>query len=259
MDLNYFKYLKRLALNYKLYIEMRVRLLIFNIYWYNTIEQIKIVGPDSLSIIIITAFFVGMVFTLQIVKEFLHINAISLVGSILTIAFIRELSPVLTSVIIVGRIASCFTAELATMSVTEQLDALYLLETSPISYLVIPRVLSSILILPFLNIFSFITSLFSSSFICFTIYNIHPEIFFTSSFSSLYIIDIIKSLFKTLIFGFLISVISCIWGINANGGAKGVGQSTTSSVVSSLLAVFIADFILSYIMFSKVGSSIKTL
>nr|YP_009511190.1 hypothetical protein [Gracilariopsis longissima]AXI97067.1 hypothetical protein [Gracilariopsis longissima]UAD88983.1 hypothetical protein [Gracilariopsis longissima] len=259
INLNYFQSLKKLIVNCKLFIKKKVQFLIFNIYWSNTIEQIKIVGPDSLSIIIITAFFVGMVFTLQIVKEFLYINAIGLVGSILTISFIRELSPVLTSVIIVGRIASYFTAELATMSVTEQLDALYLLETSPISYLVVPRVFSSVLMLPFLNIFSFMTSLFSSSFVCFTIYNIHPEIFFTSSFSSLYVTDIIKSLFKTLIFGFLISIISCIWGINTHGGAKGVGQSTTSSVVSSLLAIFISDFILSYIMFSKVESAIKTL
>nr|YP_010195677.1 hypothetical protein LK100_pgp173 [Crassiphycus birdiae]UAD83074.1 hypothetical protein [Crassiphycus birdiae] len=219
----------------------------------------RIVGPDSLNIVLITAFFIGMVFTIQIVKEFLYINAISLVGSILTIAFIRELSPVLTSVIIVGRVASFFTAELATMSVTEQLNALYMLEANPLIYLVFPRVIACILMLPCLNIFSFITSLFSSSFVCFTIYNIHPEIFFVSSLSSLLIQDIFKSLFKTFIFGFLISLISCFWGLTATGGAKGVGQSTTLSVVTSLLSIFICDFLLSYIMFNKLGSSIKAL
>nr|YP_010198339.1 hypothetical protein LK148_pgp171 [Gracilaria pachydermatica]UAD86755.1 hypothetical protein [Gracilaria pachydermatica] len=225
----------------------------------NILEQMKIVGPDSLSIVIITAFFIGMVFTIQIVKEFLYINAISLVGSILTISFIRELSPVLTSVIIVGRIGSYFTSELAAMSITEQLSALYILEANPLSYLVFPRVIACLLMLPCLNIISFITSLFSSSFVCFTIYNIHPQIFFLSSLSSLVIQDIFKSLFKTLIFGFLISLISCFCGLTANGGAKGVGQSTTLSVVASLLSIFIFDFLLSYIMFNKIGSSIKAL
>nr|YP_063708.1 conserved hypothetical plastid protein [Gracilaria tenuistipitata var. liui]AAT79783.1 conserved hypothetical plastid protein [Gracilaria tenuistipitata var. liui] len=227
--------------------------------YFSVLEQIKIVGPDSLNIVIITAFFLGMVFTIQIVKEFLYINAAALIGSVLTIAFIRELSPVLTSVIIVGRIASYFTAELATMSVTEQLNALYLLETNPLKYLVLPRVIACILMLPCLNIFSFITSLFSSSFICFTVYSIHPEIFFVSSFSSLIVQDIFKSLLKTIVFGFLIASISCFWGLKATGGAKGVGKSTTLSVVTSLLAVFIFDFLLSYIMFSKLGSSIKAL
>nr|YP_010198721.1 hypothetical protein LK101_pgp171 [Gracilaria tikvahiae]UAD87954.1 hypothetical protein [Gracilaria tikvahiae]UAD88157.1 hypothetical protein [Gracilaria tikvahiae] len=230
-----------------------------NSIYINILEQMKIVGPDSLSIVIITAFFIGMVFTIQIVKEFLYINAISLVGSILTISFIRELSPVLTSVIIVGRIGSYFTSELATMSITEQLNALYILEANPLSYLVLPRVIACLLMLPCLNIISFTTSLFSSSFICFTIYNIHPQIFFLSSLSSLVIQDIFKSLFKTLIFGFLISLISCFWGLTANGGAKGVGQSTTLSVVTSLLSIFIFDFLLSYIMFNKIGSSVKAL
>nr|YP_009244523.1 hypothetical protein Gchil_112 [Agarophyton chilense]AMK96765.1 hypothetical protein Gchil_112 [Agarophyton chilense]ASP44660.1 hypothetical protein [Agarophyton chilense]UAD84306.1 hypothetical protein [Agarophyton chilense] len=227
--------------------------------YFSTLEQIKIVGPDSLNIVIITAFFLGMVFTIQIVKEFLYINAVTLVGSVLTITFIRELSPVLTSVIIVGRIASYFTAELATMSVTEQLNALYLLETNPLKYLVLPRVISCIIMLPCLSVFSFITSLFSSSFICFTIYSIHPEIFFVSSLSSLIVQDIFKALLKTTVFGFLIASISCFYGLKASGGAKGVGKSTTSSVVTSLLAVFIFDFLLSYIMFSKLGSSIKAL
>nr|UAD87747.1 hypothetical protein [Gracilaria textorii] len=227
--------------------------------YVNILEQMKIVGPDSLSIVIITAFFIGMVFTIQIVKEFLYINAISLVGSILTISFIRELSPVLTSVIIVGRIGSYFTSELATMSITEQLNALYILEANPLSYLVFPRVIACLLMLPCLNIISFITSLFSSSFVCFTMYNIHPQIFFLSSLSSLLIQDMLKSLFKTFIFGFLISLISCFWGLTANGGAKGVGQSTTLSVVTSLLSIFIFDFLLSYIMFNKTGSSVKAL
>nr|WCH58127.1 hypothetical protein [Cystoclonium purpureum f. stellatum] len=223
------------------------------------IETMLTVGPGSLTISLTTAFFVSMVFTLQVAKEFLYLNAINFIGAILTISFIRELSPVLTSVIVIGRIGSCFTAELATMKVTQQIDALYLLNTDPFLYLIIPRIISCILMLPILNFLSFVTSIASSVFICFTLYSIDPMIFLTSSFSSLLLADIIKSLFKTMIFGLIISIISCSWGLLAVGGAKGVGKSTTASVVTSLLVVFVCDFILSYFMFDKLDSSLKAL
>nr|YP_010155904.1 conserved hypothetical plastid protein 63 [Cumathamnion serrulatum]QQY85300.1 conserved hypothetical plastid protein 63 [Cumathamnion serrulatum] len=247
----------------KIFIVVKVIFGLCNIYSFSQIdltillEQIIILTSASLSTTIITAFFIGLVFSLQIVKEFLYLNAINLVGSVLTISFLRELSPVLTSVILIAKIGSYFTAELATMVVTEQIDVLYILGINPISYLIIPRIISLILILPILNFISFITSLLSCSFICYILYNIDPQIFFISSFSSLSLIDILKSCFKTIIFGFFISIISCVWGLTTKGGSKGVGSSTTSSVVTSLLIVFILDFILSYFMFDNLSSSLK--
>nr|QCI08193.1 hypothetical protein [Pterothamnion crispum] len=222
-------------------------------------EQMYIVGPGSLFINLLTAFFIGMVFSLQIVKEFLYLNAIDMIGAVLTISFIRELSPVLTSVIIIGRVGSCFTAELATMRITEQIDALYMLGINPILYLVIPRVFASIFMLPILNLLAFATSLSSSALLCFTIYNIDPRVFFTSALAFLSILDICKSSIKSFIFGLIISIISCAWGLSTNVGAKGVGISTTSSVVVSLIIIFIFDFIMSYIMFSSVDSTLKLL
>nr|QCI07358.1 hypothetical protein [Leiomenia cribrosa] len=230
-----------------------------NIDILNIIEQINIVGPGSLSVSLITAFFVSIVITLQVAKEFLYLNAVSLIGAILTISFLRELSPVLTSVIIIGRIGSYFAAELATMKVTEQIDALYLLRTNPVLYLVIPRVISCTLILPLLNFLALATSIASSAFVCFTLYSIDPIIFLTSSSRSLSVGDLIKSLLKTIIFGFIISILSCYYGLSTTGGAKGVGQSTTTAVVTSLLSIFVVDFILSYVMFSQLDSSIKVL
>nr|AOM64581.1 hypothetical protein Riqu_102 [Riquetophycus sp.] len=230
-----------------------------NIELYGIVEQILIIGPGSLTISLITAFFVSIVFALQVAKEFLYLNAVSLIGAILTLAFIRELSPVLTSVIVVGRVGSCFTAELATMKVTEQIDALYLLNTNPILYLVFPRVIACVIMLPILNLLAFATSIASSAFICFILYAIDPTTFFISSFSSLLFIDLLKSLFKTVIFAIFISCISCYWGLSTTGGAKGVGESTTSSVVTCLLSIFILDFILSYLMFHNLGSSIQSL
>nr|QCI05444.1 hypothetical protein [Crouania attenuata] len=222
-----------------------------NIPWNILAIQIALIGPNSLSIILITSFFMGMVLSLQIVKELLYLNAVYLIGSVLTISFLRELSPVLTLVIFIGRVGSCFTSELATMKVTEQIDALYLLGTNPISYLVLPRIISCIVILPVLNLFAFTTSLFGSAFICLFLYNIDPSVFFLSSLSSLYLIDILKSSIKTIIFGFCIAIISCAWGLSTNGGSQEVGLCTTSSVVVSLLSVFMLDFILSYFMFNQ--------
>nr|YP_009293699.1 hypothetical protein Rhodyp_103 [Rhodymenia pseudopalmata]AOM64381.1 hypothetical protein Rhodyp_103 [Rhodymenia pseudopalmata] len=225
----------------------------------NTLEQFVIIGPGSLSIALTTAFFVGLVFSLQVIKEFLYLDAASLIGAVLTLAFIRELSPVLTSVIVIGRVCSSFTAELATMAVTDQLDTLYLLQASPFFYLVVPRVIACLIVLPALNVLCLITSLASSSFMCFILYNIDPAIFFASAFSALYFLDIIKSIVKTIIFAVIMSAMSCFLGLTATGGAKGVGRSTTLSVVACLLAIFLADFILSYFMFNRLGSSIQVL
>nr|YP_009541627.1 hypothetical protein [Synarthrophyton chejuense]AYR05636.1 hypothetical protein [Synarthrophyton chejuense] len=230
-----------------------------NFFCNRAIQQMIVVGPESLSICIITAFCIGLVFTLQVVKEFLYLDATSLLGAILSLAFIRELSPVLTAVIIAGRIGSAFTAELATMKITDQIDALYLLKTDPLLYLVFPRVIACTSMLPILNIISWFTSLSISLFTCFVFYNVDPWIFLKSVYLALSYWDFFKSFLKTLIFGLIISCISCSWGLTTVGGSKGVGQSTTSSVVTSLLIIFIMDFILSSVMFYQSSSAIKSL
>lgn len=231
----------------------------FNINLIHIVEQMVVVGPESLTISLLTSCFVGMVFTLQVAKEFLYLNASSIVGAILTFAFIRELCPVLTSVIVAGRVGSSFTAEIATMKVTDQIDALYLLKTDPLLYLVVPRLIACISMLPILNVISLVTSLASSIFICSIFYNISPAVFLISSLSALSLLDILKSSLKTMVFGFIFCNVSCSWGLTTTGGSKGIGQSTTSSVVTSLLMIFIIDFILSYLMFNHVDSTIKYL
>lgn len=249
----------------KVYIIFKIMFNLFNmssivkLKLLNLLQQIQVIIPASLSVTMITSFFMSLVFSLQIVKEFLYLNASDVVGSVLTIVFLRELSPVLTSIILIGKIGSYFTAELATMKITEQIDVLYILGIDPICYLILPRVIAFVLILPLLNCLSLLTSLLSSSFICFTLYNIQPRMFFLSVFTSLSYIDFFKSCLKTIIFGFLISIISCVWGLTSQGGAKGVGQSTTTSVVVSLLSVLCIDFILSYYMFDSLDSVLKSL
>ena len=227
----------------------------------NNILQIKnylvSVGVDSLAIILITACFIGMVFTLQIGKEFVSLNTTSMLGPVLSITYLRELCPVLTAVITTARIGSAFTAEIASMKVTDQIDIFLILKIDPVSYLVLPRIYACMLILPLLNLGSFVTSIFSSLFIASILYDISPSIFINSVFSSISYRDIFYSSLKSLVFGFIISVISCSWGLSTQGGAKNVGISTTSSVVTSLLLIFIIDFLFSYLMFYQSPSLFK--
>ena len=258
LKINRFLFFKRIEFTFKLLLQL-FNCDINSINRRNLIEQIIVVGPESLGILIVTASFIGIVFTLQVVKEFLYLNASSFIGAILSLAFIRELSPVLTAIILIGRISSSFTAELATMKVTEQIDALYLLRVNPLTYLVLPRLISCLLMLPCLNIIFLFTSLSSSVFICFILYDIHPWFFLHSSFIALSLNNVIKSTCKAMIFSFIVSIVSCVWGLTTDSGAKSVGQATTSSVVTSLLMVFILDCILTYILFDQASSIIKSL
>ena len=226
---------------------------------HTLIVQMQFVGNNSLGIVLLTAFFVGMVFSFQIIKELLYLNATNFIGSILAISFIRELSPILTSIIIIGRIGSSFTSELASMYITEQIDALYILGINPIIYLILPRLYACFFMLPILNILSFATSLSSSAYLCFVLYNIDSRFFFSSVFLTLSYVDILKSCLKSCIFAVVISVISCTWGLSKITNTKSVGSVTTSSVVVSLIIILSLDFILSYFMFNSVQGTFQLL
>lgn len=221
----------------------------------NTFEQMAVVGPDSMSIALITAGFVGMVFTIQVAREFINFGASTAVGGVLTIALTRELAPVLTAVVLAGRVGSAFAAEIGTMQVTEQIDALYILKTDPVDYLVIPRVLACCLMLPILTLFSLVTGTVGGMLIAANLYDIPRSIFLDSAQSFLQLWDLAVATIKSLVFGGLIATIGCSWGLTTTGGAKGVGQSTTAAVVTSLLAIFTANFFLSWLLFQGTGQS----
>lgn len=222
----------------------------------NVIDQMAAVGPESLTIALVTAIFVGMVFTIQVAKEFINFGATNLVGGVLALALTRELAPVLTAVILAGRVGSAFAAEIGTMQVTEQIDALIMLRTDPIDYLVVPRVLGCCLMLPLLTIISIVTGITGGLFISTNLYGIPVETFQESARTLLKIGDLFAAAIKAAFFGSMIAVIGCGWGLTTKGGAKGVGQSTTTAVVTSLLAIFIANFFLSWIMFQGFGSKL---
>ncbi|MDX2098692.1 MAG: MlaE family lipid ABC transporter permease subunit [Leptolyngbyaceae cyanobacterium bins.59] len=231
-----------------------IHLLAGRIHRRNTVDQMAVVGPESLLIALTTAAFVGMVFTIQVSREFIRLGAGSAVGGVLSLALARELSPVLTAVIIAGRVGSAFAAEIGTMRVTEQIDALYMLKTDPIDYLVIPRVVACCLMLPILTIFSWVTGMAGGFLVATSLYDISPSVFLNSARNFLDMWDFGSAAIKGFVFGALIATIGTSWGLTTTGGAKGVGQSTTTAVVTSLLAIFIFNFFLSWLMFQGLGS-----
>ncbi len=221
----------------------------------NIIEQMALVGPESLLIALVTSTTIGMVFTIQVAREFINIGAGQVVGGILSLALTRELAPVLTAVVLAGRVGSAFAAEIGTMKVSEQIDALYILKTDPVDYLVIPRVVACCIMLPLLTIISIVAGMIGGLLIANTIFGLPVRIFLDSARNFLNAWDICSAPIKAVCFGALIAIIGCSWGLTTTGGAKGVGQSTTTAVVTSLLAIFISNFFLSWIMFQGSGNA----
>lgn len=235
--------------------QVLVHILKGKIHRRNTVEQMSLVGPGSLLIALLTAATVGMVFTIQVSREFINLGAGTAVGGVLALALARELAPVLTAVIVTGRVGSAFAAEIGTMQVTEQIDALQMLKTDPIDYLVIPRVIACCAMMPVLTILSFVTGMAGGVLIADNLYGISQTVFLDSARTFLSVWDLISACIKGVVFGALIAVIGSSWGLTTTGGAKGVGQSTTTAVVTALLAIFITNFFLSWLMFQGPGQA----
>ncbi|MEB3227825.1 MAG: MlaE family lipid ABC transporter permease subunit [Synechocystis sp.] len=246
---NFHLWFQRLIAAWFLLGQVFLHILQGRIHRRNTIEQMNSVGPESISIAGVTAAFVGMVYTIQIAREFIEYGATTTIGGVVALSLSRELAPVLTAVVIAGRVGSAFAAEIGTMRVTEQLDALYMLRTDPIDYLVVPRVIACALMLPLLTALALLVGMVGGLLVSSSMYGVNPGIFLNSvqAFTELW--DVFSALVKSVIFGVIIAIIGCNWGLTTTGGAKGVGESTTTAVVTSLLTIFISNFFLSWLMF----------
>jgi phospholipid/cholesterol/gamma-HCH transport system permease protein len=195
--------------------------------------------------------FAGMIFTIQTARELIRFDAVSTVGGAFALAFCRELAPILTASIIAGQVGSAFAAEIGEMRVTEQIDALHILKTDPIDYLVLPRVIACSLMLPILTIIGLVVGIAGGVFAAGQFYQILPEVFLESVRNFLVIPDVLIVFLKGLIFGLLIAVIGCSWGITTVGGAKQVGESATAAVVTTWVSIFIVDFFLSLLLYEN--------
>ncbi len=213
------------------------------------LEQAAILGVNSFPIVVITTGFTGAVISLQLANMAVRYGAGRFVGGGVAISMARELAPMLTAVVVAGRAGSAITAELASMKVTEQIDALKALATSPVKYLVVPRLTACAMLIPMLCLFSMFAGVFGGAFVAKTIANINYQTFFDSIKNMMVMKDVYKGIFKGFIFALEISMISCYHGLKTQGGAAGVGKATTESVVASMLIVFITNFFLTAVLF----------
>jgi phospholipid/cholesterol/gamma-HCH transport system permease protein len=214
-----------------------------------TLEQMVKIGVDSIPLTVVTSLCIGMVFALQISGEFVKFGAGKFVGGVMAIAISRELGPTVIGIVISARVAAAIAAEIGTMKVKEQIDALRALGASPIRYLVIPRFIAAATMLPLLTILANILG-FGGGFIVASVFGkINPYDYLSNAQRLLSMWDVYGGLLKTIVFGMVISIIACYKGLHAKGGAKGVGEATTSSVVSSLISLFILNYFLSILFF----------
>ncbi|OGC29440.1 hypothetical protein A2311_06545 [candidate division WOR-1 bacterium RIFOXYB2_FULL_48_7] len=214
-----------------------------------TLEQMLKIGYESLPLSLTSAAFVGMVFAVQVATEFVKFGAGKYVGGVMAIAMARELGPALVGVVIAARVAAAITAEIGTMKVTEQIDALQALGSNPIRYLVIPRFIACATMLPLLTISSDIIGFLGGYFVGTSVVRINPVEYMDNAQSLLVLWDVWGGLIKTIFFGMVIAIIASYKGLNTKGGAKGVGEATTSSVVTSLISLFVINYFLSIAFF----------
>lgn len=215
----------------------------------NILKQILEIGIRSLPVVLITAVFTGMVLALQTYTGFKRFGAEALVGSVVALSMTREMGPVLTGLIVAGRAGAAMAAELGTMRVTEQIDALETLATNPIKYLIVPRFLSAIVILPALTIVSDIIGILGGYTITVGFYGASSTVYWHRTWNYLEVSDINNGLIKACFFGGSIALISCYKGFVAGGGAEGVGKATTGAVVLSFMTILVSDYFLSAWLF----------
>jgi len=214
-----------------------------------TLEQMVKIGYESLPLALAASAFVGMVFAVQIATEFVKFGAGKFVGGIMAIAMARELGPALAGIVIAARVAAAIAAEIGTMQVTEQIDALKALGSNPVRYLIIPRFIACAAMLPLLTIASDMIGFVGGYLVGTYVVHINPVEYMETARSLLKMWDVWGGLIKTIVFGMMISIIACYKGLTAQGGAKGVGEATTSSVVTSLISMFIVNYFLSIAFF----------
>jgi len=213
------------------------------------LKQMEEIGVRSFPVIAITAAFTGMVLALQSFTGFKRFGAESMVGTVVALSVTRELGPVLTGLMVSGRVGSAMAAELGTMRVTEQIDALYTLATNPIKYLIVPRFLAAMIMLPILVVFADVIGILGGYLVSVQILGTNPTLYVRRTWDYLESNDIYTGLLKAIIFGVMIATASCYHGFTAQGGAEGVGRATTKAVVLSSLLILISNYFITAFLF----------
>jgi phospholipid/cholesterol/gamma-HCH transport system permease protein len=206
------------------------------------------VGVRSLPVVLVTGTFIGMVLAVQMFSHLHRLGAQNATGMIINLSMVKELGPVLAAVILAGRVGGAMAAELGTMRVTEQIDALACLGVDPVHYLVVPRFLACVLLIPLLTVLADAMGMFGGGLICLSVYGIEPHHYWLHGKAYLGLWDVFTSLAKATVFGAFIALISCHRGFHSRAGSEGVGRAATEAFVLSFIAILVIDFFLALLL-----------
>jgi phospholipid/cholesterol/gamma-HCH transport system permease protein len=215
------------------------------------LRQMVDIGYYSLPVVGLTAIFTGMVLALQSSTGFARVGAELAIPNIVVISVTRELGPVLAGLMVAGRIGAAIAAEIGTMRVTEQIDALTTLSTNPLNYLVAPRLVAGTLMLPLLVVVADIIGVFGGYLVSIYKLGFNPSIYIRNTLDFVETLDVVSGLAKAAVFGFLVTLMGCYHGYHSERGAQGVGQATTNAVVSAAVLILIFDYVLTELFFSR--------
>ena len=214
-------------------------------------KQMIEIGYYSLPVVGLTAVFAGMVLALQSYTGFARFSAEGAIANVVVLSITRELGPVLAGLMVAGRIGAAMAAEIGTMRVTEQIDALTTLSTNPMKYLVAPRLIAGFLMMPLLVLVADVIGVFGGYLVAVHKLGFNPSNYLQNTWDFLEFSDVLSGLVKASAFGFIITLMGCYHGYNSKGGAQGVGMATTNAVVSASILILCSDYILTEIFFSK--------
>ncbi|MFO0998611.1 MAG: ABC transporter permease [Alphaproteobacteria bacterium] len=212
-------------------------------------HQMVEIGYYSLPVVGMTAIFTGMVLALQSYTGFVRFNAESAIATVVVLSMTRELGPVLAGLMVAGRIGAAMAAEIGTMRVTEQVDALVTLSTNPFKYLIAPRLLAGLLMLPCLVVVADIIGVFGGYIISIYKLGFNPATYIKNTLDFMKTIDVVSGLVKAAAFGFLVALMGCYHGYHSKGGAQGVGQATTNAVVSASILILAFNYMITALFF----------
>lgn len=235
--------------------QVLMRILQGRVHRQHALDNMVAAGPGALVPVLMTNLFAGMIFTIQTARELANFGAMHALGGAFALAFCRELAPILTAAILAGQVGSAFAAEIGCMKVTDQIDALKVLRTDPVDYLVVPRVVACCIMLPVLTIMGLVVGIGGGVFVAHQFYQVVPEQFLDSVRSLLVLTDLTTVLLKSVIFGAMIALAGCTWGLTTTC-SRSVGRSATSAVVTTWVSLFVVDFFLTLIMFHSLGVKI---
>jgi phospholipid/cholesterol/gamma-HCH transport system permease protein len=220
-------------------------------YWRSLIRQMLDVGYYSLPVVGLTAIFTGMVLALQSYTGFARFSAESAIPNVVVVSITRELGPVLAGLMVAGRVGAAMAAEIGTMRVTEQIDALTTLATNPFKYLVAPRLWAGIITLPILVLTADAIGIFGGYLVSTYKLGFNPTVYLTNTREFLEVMDVVSGLVKAGVFGFLIALMGCYHGYHSRGGAQGVGSATTNAVVSASILILSFNYVITELFFAR--------